>query len=66
MKKLRYYSDFLKSKDVKRVDEAIIATALLLDGENVPFNVANLLGEDESSEVATQSIDSFGVFLEMD
>ena len=65
MKKLRKYSDLLKSKDVKRVDEAIIATALLLDGKYVPFNVANLLGEDENSEMATKSIDSFGVFLEM-
>lgn len=42
--------DFLKAKDVKRLDEAIIATALLLDKKNVPFNVANLFEESKYSK----------------
>lgn len=66
MKKLRKYSDLLTAKVVKRVDEVIIATALLLDGKDASFNVANLLGENEYSGLAPISIDLFGVFLEMD
>lgn len=66
MKKRRNFSDSLKSKDVKRLDEAIIATALSLHGKNVPFNVADLFGESEYSELAPMSIDSFGVLLEME
>lgn len=50
MKKLRKYSDLLKSKDVKRLDEAIISTALLLDKKNAPFNVANLFEESKYSK----------------
>ena len=66
MKKRRNFSDLLKSKDVKRLDKAIIATALSLQGKNVSFNVADLLGESEYSELAPMSIDSCGVLLEME
>ena len=50
MKKLRKYNDLLKSRDVKRLDEAIIATALLLDKKNAPFNIANLLEKRKYSK----------------
>ena len=66
MKKRRNLSDLLKLKDVKRVDEAIIVTALSLDGKNVSFNVADLFGESDYSEMAPMSIDSCGVLLEME
>lgn len=66
MKKRRNFSDSLKPKDVKRLDEAIIATALSIQGKHVSFNVADLFGESECSELAPMSIDSCGVLLEME